>query len=54
MADTSSTTRLRFWLRLIAVIGMIVPRRLRARFRQEWEAELYDREALLARWKRLD
>jgi putative ABC transport system permease protein len=26
--------------RLIALIGMIVPRRLRARWRQEWEAEL--------------
>jgi putative ABC transport system permease protein len=40
--------------RLIASIGVIVPRRFRARFRQEWEAELEYREALLARWDRLD
>jgi macrolide transport system ATP-binding/permease protein len=40
--------------RLIALIGVIVPRRFRARFCQEWEAELEHREALLARWDRLD
>src|SRR5262245_48131815 len=40
--------------RLIACIGVIVPRRFRARFRQEWEAELEYREELLARWDRLD
>src|SRR5438105_11504947 len=40
--------------RLIAFIGVIVPRRFRARFRQEWEAELQYREALLARWDKLD
>jgi hypothetical protein len=40
--------------RLIAMIGVIVPRRFRARFRQEWEAELEYREELLARWDRLD
>src|SRR5262249_60603068 len=40
--------------RLIACIGAIVPRRFRARFRQEWEAELEYREELLARWDRLD
>src|SRR5262249_49770511 len=34
--------------------GVIVPRRFRARFLQEWEAELEHREALLARWDRLD
>jgi predicted permease len=39
---------------LIAFIGVVVPRRFRARFRQEWEAELEYREALLARWDRLD
>ncbi len=48
------TPRLRFWLRLIRVIGVIVPRRLRADWRQEWEAELRHREALLAEWDRLD
>src|SRR5215475_2729732 len=40
--------------RLIALFGVIVPRRFRARFLQEWEAELEHREALLARWDRLD
>ena len=40
--------------RLIAFIGVIVPRRFRTRWRQEWEAELEYREALLAKWNRLD
>src|SRR5262250_258766 len=44
----------RFWLWLIRFIGAIVPRRFRARFRQEWEGELEYREALLTRWDRLD
>src|SRR5215510_13851370 len=39
---------------LIALIGVIVPRRLRADWRQEWEAELRHRERLLAEWDRLD
>jgi predicted permease len=54
MADSTQTKRFRFWRRLIRFIGVIVPRRFRARFRQEWEAELEYREALLARWDRLD
>jgi putative ABC transport system permease protein len=41
-------------LRLIALIGVIVPRRLRADWRQEWEAELRYRELLLAEWDRLN
>src|SRR5262245_55247701 len=41
-------------LRLIAILGVIVPRRLRADWRQEWEAELQYREALLAQWDHLD
>jgi putative ABC transport system permease protein len=41
-------------LRLIALIGIIVPKRLRADWRQEWEAELKHREMLLAEWDRLD
>ena len=45
--------RFRFWLWLIRVIGVIVPRRLRADWRQEWEAELRHRETLLASWDRL-
>jgi predicted permease len=40
--------------RLIALIGVIVPRRFRTRWRREWEAELEYREDLLARWDRLD
>jgi predicted permease len=40
--------------RLIAFIGVIVPGRFRARFRQEWEAELQYREAMLIQWDRLD
>ena len=39
---------------LIKLIGMIIPRRLRTDWRQEWEAELRYREALLAEWDRLD
>ncbi|HZF41317.1 MAG TPA: ABC transporter permease [Blastocatellia bacterium] len=41
-------------LRLLALFGVIVPRRLRANWRQEWEAELRHREELLAEWDRLD
>jgi putative ABC transport system permease protein len=48
------TNRFRFWRWLIRFIGVIVPRRFRARFRQEWEAELQYREELLARWDKLD
>ena len=40
-------------LRLIALIGVIVPRRVRADWRQEWESELRYREMLLADWDRL-
>src|SRR5262245_54096409 len=39
---------------LIRLIGVLVPHRLRADWRQEWEAELRNREALLAEWDRLD
>jgi putative ABC transport system permease protein len=54
MADVTKTTRFRFWFWLIRFVGLIVPRRLRADWRQEWEAELRHREALLAEWDRLD
>ncbi|MGH9935587.1 MAG: ABC transporter permease, partial [Blastocatellia bacterium] len=54
MAGSIHTTRFRFWLWLIRVIGVIVPRRLRADWRQEWEAELRYREELLAGWDKLD
>jgi predicted permease len=42
------------YLWLIRVIGVIVPRRLRADWRLEWEAELRYREALLAEWDKLN
>jgi predicted permease len=54
MGDTVRTTRFRFWLWLIRLIGVIVPRRLRADWRQEWEAELRHREHQLGQWDRLD
>jgi predicted permease len=38
---------------LIAAVSLIVPRRLRVGWRQEWEAELRHREILLRRWRRL-
>ncbi|MGH9844664.1 MAG: ABC transporter permease [Blastocatellia bacterium] len=45
---------LRSALWLIALVGVIVPRRLRADWRQEWEAELRYREMLLADWDNLN
>jgi putative ABC transport system permease protein len=39
---------------LIAVLGVIVPRRFRADWRQEWEAELIKRESLLSEWDKLN
>src|SRR5262245_18693642 len=45
-------TKPHLWL--IAFIGVIVPRRLRPGWRQEWEAELSYREELLAEWDNLD
>ena len=41
-------------LRIIAIIGLIVPQRVRSDWRQEWETELRYREMLLADWDRLD
>jgi putative ABC transport system permease protein len=41
-----------FWL--IHVIGVLVPRRLRGDWRQEWEAELRCREIQLSEWERLN
>jgi putative ABC transport system permease protein len=44
---------MKLYLWLIALIGVIVPRRLRAGWRQEWEAELRYRETQLAEWDNL-
>jgi putative ABC transport system permease protein len=56
MANTVSKTKnkapLHLWL--IRLIGVIVPRRLRADWRQEWEAELCYRELLLEEWDHLN
>jgi macrolide transport system ATP-binding/permease protein len=44
----------RYWCWLISLIGVLVPRRLRADWRQEWEAELQWREQQLAEWDKLN
>jgi putative ABC transport system permease protein len=54
MAEGTQPDRSRLWLWLIALIGVLVPRRLRADWRQEWEAELRYRELLLAEWDKLN
>lgn len=54
MSDAHFTIRIRFCRWLIGLIGVLVPRRLRADWRQEWEAELYWREQQLAEWERLN
>ena len=46
-----SRRSLHVWL--IGVIGVIVPRRLRRDWRQEWQAELRYRELKLAEWDKL-
>ncbi|MGH9838938.1 MAG: hypothetical protein ACREEM_09150 [Blastocatellia bacterium] len=48
MTASTNTIRFRFWLSPVRFIGLIVPRRLRTDWRQEWEAELSYRETLLA------
>ena len=53
MTDSTRSTLFRFWLWLIRIIGVIVPNRLRTDWRQEWEAELNYREAMLSEWDRL-
>jgi predicted permease len=40
-------------LHLITLAGVIVPRRLRSDWKQEWEAELLHREATLQKWDQL-
>src|SRR5262249_17220002 len=39
-------------LRLIGLVSLIVPRRLREDWRREWEAELRHHESLLIQWRR--
>src|SRR5260370_12082863 len=54
MTDSAREAEFRFWLWLIRVIGVIVPRRLRADWKQAWQAELRYRELLLADWDKLN
>src|SRR5262245_26897601 len=54
MAKTMSRRFSSLHLWLITLIGVIVPRRFRADWRQEWEAELRYRETLLAEWDKLE
>jgi hypothetical protein len=54
MHRSKQKTSFRFWIWLIRLIGVIVPRRLGADWRQESEAELNHRELLLADSDRLD
>jgi len=54
MSDLQNQYFRRPWLWLVRVIGVIVPRRLRADWRQEWEAELQYRETLITQWGKLD
>src|SRR6185436_19663884 len=53
-AEMARTSRFRFCLWLIRIIGVIVPRRLRADWKQERVAELRYRELLLADWDKLN
>src|SRR5262245_61371191 len=54
MRQRGRKARARPWLWPVRLIGVIVPCRLRAGWRQEWEAELQYRETLLAEWDKLD
>jgi hypothetical protein len=54
MKDPMRKAGLRFWLWRSALIGVIVPRRLRFDWRQEWEAEPNHRESQLAKWDQLN
>jgi putative ABC transport system permease protein len=52
MGEDKGKALLRPWLRLIRLVSLIVPRRIRAEWREEWEAELEHHESLLAKWRR--
>jgi len=53
MSDRRSKNILKPHLWLIRIIGVFVPRRLRADWKQEWQAELQYRELMLADWDKL-
>src|ERR1700730_10089944 len=54
MSERRKQSLLPCHLWLIRLFGVIVPRRLRADWKQEWEAELRHRELLLADWDKLN
>jgi predicted permease len=54
MLKSGGTFRVKPHLWFIRFIGVIVPRQVRADWRQEWEAELHYREILLSEWDRLN
>ena len=53
-AEPNPKHRAKPHLWLVTALGVIVPRRLRADWRQEWEAELIKRELMLSEWDRLN
>src|SRR6476660_1183730 len=53
MTEPATQRSTKPYLRLITLIGVIVPRRLRVDWRQEWEAELRYREMSLAEWDKI-
>jgi predicted permease len=53
MSEENRKVTWRPWLWLITFIGVSVPCRLRADWRQEWEAELRCHETQLAQWDKL-
>src|SRR5262249_30171637 len=54
MVKRRKESLMKLHLGLIAFFGVIVPRRLRADWLREWEAELRYREELLNRWDSLN
>ncbi len=54
MAIPARQKPMRIHLWLISLVGVIVPRRLRTDWRQEWQAELRCRETMLAEWDKLN
>ncbi len=54
MAAPMKRQTMQIHLSLISLVGVIVPRHLRADWRQEWQAELRWRETMLADWNKLN
>jgi putative ABC transport system permease protein len=52
MGEDKGKVLWRPWFRLIKLVSLMVPRRIRADWREQWEAELEHHESLLAKWRR--